>query len=232
MKICAISDTHTHHNKVEVPECDILIHAGDATHRGGTKDTAKFVNWLAAQDQAKHKVFIAGNHDFMPQTDPGQFYNLLDELDINYLEDSYVELEGLNIYGTPWTPYFCDWAFNGLEERGIDGYMYQGGPGPMNPSNKYQHLKDVYAKIPDDTDVLICHGPPAGIGISTTEEGTEVGSFELLHRALDLKNLKLGICGHIHEGRGHSYINEAYWYNVSTCNRAYKAVNPVTIIEL
>jgi hypothetical protein len=29
-----------------------------------------------------------------------------------YLEDELVEIEGIRIYGSPWQPEFCDWAFN------------------------------------------------------------------------------------------------------------------------
>ena len=33
-----------------------------------------------------------------------------------YLNDSSVELFGYKIFGSPWTPWFYDWAFNLSEE--------------------------------------------------------------------------------------------------------------------
>ena len=60
-----------------------------------------------------------------------------------YLEDSASIIEGYKVYGSPWQPEFCDWAFN--LERG-------------------QPCRDKWKLIPDDTDVLITHGPPHGHG--------------------------------------------------------------------
>ena len=41
-KIVTISDTHTHHRRVELPEGDILIHAGDFTARGRGNEVVDF----------------------------------------------------------------------------------------------------------------------------------------------------------------------------------------------
>ena len=60
-----------------------------------------------------------------------------------YLEDSAVDVCGYKIYGTPWQPDFCDWAFNL----------------PRGPE-----IRKKWQAIPHDTDILLVHGPPAGHG--------------------------------------------------------------------
>jgi len=60
---------------------------------------------------------------------------------INYLEDSSITIEGLNIYGTPAQPIFMDWAFN------------------KTPSQLENH----FAFIPENVDILITHCPPKNV---------------------------------------------------------------------
>mgnify|MGYP001244495831 CR=1 FL=1 len=48
-KICLISDTHTKHDSITIPECDLLIHAGDATYRGEADELYDFAKWLNKQ---------------------------------------------------------------------------------------------------------------------------------------------------------------------------------------
>ena len=88
-----------------------------------------------------------------------------------YLEDSGVVIDGLKFWGSPWTPEFFDWAFNA--RRGLQ-------------------LFDKWQKIPLDTDVLITHGPPAGIlDLVVTRQGeAQVGCNDLLRRIHELKKLK------------------------------------------
>ena len=75
-----------------------------------------------------------------------------------YIEDETITLYGINIYGSPWQPWFCDWGFN--VDRG-------------------EPISKIWNKIPTNTDVLITHGPPLGIGDLCTHGG-RVGCAELL----------------------------------------------------
>jgi len=50
------------HEKLELPNADILIHAGDFTSNGNLNDIKDFSNWLGTLPH-KHKVIIAGNHE-------------------------------------------------------------------------------------------------------------------------------------------------------------------------
>ena len=64
MRIVCLSDTHNLHDRIRVPEGDLLLHAGDATSRGTEKEVSVFADWLAGLPH-RHKVVVAGNHDFL-----------------------------------------------------------------------------------------------------------------------------------------------------------------------
>src|SRR5437868_14905360 len=109
-KIVCISDTHNCHDQIEIPESDILVHAGDATTSGTVEQVKAFNAWFSSLPH-RHKIFIAGNHDWLFERNNELARQLLDA-EITYLQDSSVEIEGLKIYGSPWQPRFFDWAFN------------------------------------------------------------------------------------------------------------------------
>ena len=97
-----------------------------------------------------------------------------------YLEDCATEIYGVKIYGTPWQPKFCGWAFN--LDRG-------------------QQLMEKWDMIPDDTDVLITHTPPVGYG-DLCATGDRAGCVDLLMSVQHRIRPKYHIYGHIHEGIG------------------------------
>lgn len=99
-----------------------------------------------------------------------------------YLEDSGTKVGGLNIYGSPWQPVFCDWAFN----------LERGDP-----------LRAVWKKIPDGTDILITHGPPIGHGDILKGGSERSGCVDLLMEIQKRVRPKYHIFGHIHEGYGY-----------------------------
>jgi predicted phosphohydrolase len=154
-----------------------LIHAGDVSWVGSEPQLIDFFKWFDRQ-AFKHKIFIAGNHDLMFEQNPKQAQSLIPK-SIIYLEESCVTIEGLKIYGTPITPYFFNWAFNRYPGQDIE-----------------QHMR----KIPNDTDILISHGPPYGI-LDANAKGEHCGCPSMLSKIQEVKP-KLLICGHIHEGYG------------------------------
>ncbi len=139
-RIVCLSDTHNCNEQIALPDGDILIHAGDATIRGTIDEIVLFNEWFANLPH-RRKIFVAGNHDWLFETNNAYARNLLSR-EIIYLQDSSVEIEGLKIYGSPWQPRFFDWAFN---------------------LNRGAELAEKWKLIPGDTDVLITHGPPFGI---------------------------------------------------------------------
>lgn len=223
MKIVCISDTHTFHDQVVVPEGDVLVHAGDATFRGKPREVLPFLDWLGAQPCAR-KVLIAGNHDWGYQLDDRAMYVArCAELGIDYLQDSEVVIDGVKFYGSPWQPWFCDWAFN-------------------LPRGKA--LASVWDRIPEDVNVLVTHGPPFGIldetGIAYQAAGARPnqGCEDLRTRLEHLHSLRLHVFGHIHESYGcenvtwHDPKQSVTFVNAASCNRAYRPVNPPIVVEI
>lgn len=207
-KIVCISDTHALHKNIkDIPDGDILIHAGDLTNKGELKDVESFNSWLKKLPH-KHKIVIAGNHDFCFEQKNIAARELL--TDATYLQDSFIILENLKIYGSPWQPWFYDWAFN----------LRRGEP-----------LKAVWQQIPEDTDILITHGPPYGI-LDKTDNGDLVGCEELIKRIEKLRKLKLHVFGHIHEAYGQHKINNVSFVNASTCTLQYNPTNDAIVVEI
>lgn len=211
MKIVCISDTHELHHKIQIPECDLLIHAGDFTGRGHPTAIASFNAWLKTVP-AKHKVICAGNHDLTFEDNPVVARSLI--TNAIYLEDSFVVIDGFKIYASPHQPEFCDWGFN--LPRG-------------------EALKKKWDLIPDDTDILITHSPPYGYGDKLDEHGSQPGQrvgCEELIKAVDRVKPKLHVFGHIHCGYGQYLHNETLMVNASSCDEQYRPINSPIVVEI
>lgn len=214
MKIVCISDTHNCNEQIDVPDGDILIHSGDATSTGTTEEIRRFNRWFAGLSH-KHKIFIAGNHDWLFEREPVSARRLLDP-SIIYLKDSACEIDGLKIYGSPWQPRFYDWAFNLM--RGAE-------------------IAEKWKLIPNDIDVLITHGPPHGILDEVPRQwGIENTGCEELRKRVDeiawFGKLKLHVFGHIHCGYGRSEVNGIQYVNASSCDEQYNPTQPPIVIDL
>ena len=206
MRIVAISDTHMRHEHVVVPDGDVLIHAGDFTRRGALEDVKAFDGWLATLPH-RHKIVIAGNHDWCFQIAPEQARGCLTHA--TYLEDSGAVIEGVRFWGSPWQPWFLDWAFNL----------------PRGPQ-----LAEKWALVPAETEVLVTHGPPRGFG-DLTRNGEEVGCEDLLERIRALQP-RLHICGHIHEGSGVRTDGGVRYVNASVLDADYAVRHPARVLDL
>lgn len=202
MKLVCISDTHNLCPNLEIPECDVLIHAGDGTMGGSESEMGEFLNWFEAHP-GKHKLYVPGNHDFCLDVGGGYWSGS----DPTILTDNGIEIDGTKFWGSPWQSNLPGWAFH---------------KSPKEISEKWD-------LIPRDTDVLITHVPPYGLG-DTVVGGKKVGCATLRRRTKEL-DLKLHVFGHIHEGYG-SY-NEGRSINVSICDERYSnQFNKPVVIEL
>ncbi len=213
MNITFISDTHGKHNLIPsdyLSGGDIIIHAGDITSRGGEYETTSFLLWYNELPY-KHKIFIAGNHDFFFETvDNHRLTSLLSDYpNITYLNDSGVEIEGIKIWGSPVQPWFYDWAFN---RRGEE-------------INKHWDL------IPLDTNILITHGPIFGY-LDLTAGGVSAGCDFLRAKLPELTDLKIHVSGHIHEGYGkYEFSDSQIFLNASVLNIRYEMQNRPIFME-
>ena len=228
MKIVAISDLHGKWNKIkDVPECDVLISAGDFSFTGEKHMVRDFHAWLNKQP-AKHIISVNGNHEtYRDVTDhPSRrsHHTFAEAKEIaekecprvHFIGDhGTVVIDGVKFHGSAITPWFYDWAWN--RRRGME-------------------IEAEWAKIPDDVNVLITHGPVYGIldavyymdGITLKER---VGCQDLYKRMLELKDCNLHICGHIHGSHGYKYFNDTHFYNVSICDEQYCPTNTITVID-
>lgn len=209
MRVVCLADTHGFHDKIEVPKGDILIVAGDFTKIGRLREVSSFNFWLSQQN-FKHKIIVAGNHDKLFQVDPGIAKIILNEKKVIYLEDNFVEIDNIKFYGSPWSLKFYNWWFTfpkGSEE-----------------------LREKWNLIPDDTDVLITHCPPFGI-MDQSMEGVNCGCEILLERIKKI-NPKYHIFGHIHEEYGQLKQGNVNFINASICTRSYMPINKPIIIDI
>lgn len=227
LRLVCISDTHNQEGKMEkLPEGDVLIHAGDWTGTGTQRQVISFIRWFASQPH-KHKILVAGNHELtmdLPyyQTNWHRFHPrkalpahdiksyVLREEGIHYLEDSSIEIEGWKFYGSPVSPSFGGWAFN--VDRGLP-------------------IRAVWGCIPEDTDVLITHGPPYGYG-DKLAIGERVGCKDLLDEVINRVKPQVHVFGHIHEGYGEYDVEGVKLLNVAICDEGYIHTNPPTVFDL
>lgn len=176
VRLVLLSDTHLLHRNIDVPDADILIHAGDFTMFGKSRLAIIDFNAWLGELPYRHRILVPGNHEFFLEADPVK-RSLLSNATV--LINEGIEIEGLRIWGSPVTP-LCSGAF-GLSAAG--------------------DRRQLYAQIPEDTDVLITHGPPYGILDSAPNSGVHSGCQELLDAVMRI-HPKLHVFGHVHGARG------------------------------
>ena len=178
MKFIAISDTHCRHRSLRIPKGDVLLHAGDISLRGDRREIVDFLDWFGKLPHP-HKIFIAGNHDFFFEREKASAIKKLLPDSVQYLKEETIDINGIKIWGSPYTPWFFKWAFN--KRRGVA-------------------LAEHWKNIPSDADVLLTHGPAYGI-LDVVIGEQNAGDKDLLKKLLEVKP-KVHICGHIHESHG------------------------------
>ena len=114
---------------------------------------------LRKANKFQYSILIAGNHDLHFDVHYSGMWRhsnqAASEMDAfvrseesvaKYLLNESCVLFGIKFWGSPMTPEFCGWAFN--RERGDE-------------------LAKEWSQIPNDTNVLITHGPPYLHGLVT-----------------------------------------------------------------
>ena len=212
MRLVCISDTHGDHEGLELPDGDVLIHAGDLSAHGRQNETLAFMRWLGLQP-FEHKLCIAGNHDRFMEQEPSMTKQFAAEHNVRLLNDSGCGIGDLQFWGSPITPRFFNWAF--MRD-------------PGEPIEAHWNL------IPASTDVLITHGPPFGIMDEVERPDGSIdntGCPSLLARIEQLRP-KVHIFGHIHEGHGYAEKDGTGYYNVSTMDEHYRRKHSPVVIDL
>lgn len=200
--IISFSDLHGQYSKklnewfISNP-ADVLLFAGDL-QLNKYDDGSKFLSWIDKLPY-EHKICIFGNHD-------SNFLNVLQEIkqykNIHFLNNESINIDGINIWGSPYSVQFMNWWFMKSEDE----------------------LEKIYKNIPEDTNILLTHTPPFGI-LDKTVGGINIGSKSLLDRIQELSNLKYHLFGHCHENFGVAKINKTIFMNASMLDEKYSFVN-------
>lgn len=183
MRSWLVSDTHGFHHNLKVPtDVDMVIHCGDCsnTHNPHLNyvEVTNFMDWFDWLD-IKHKIFVPGNHDTSIEAG---LVDLTQYKSITPLIHELVTIEGLKIFGSPYTPRYGDWAF-------------------MKNRNR---MELVWASMPS-ADIVVTHGPPKGY-LDLTEDIDDrknlihVGCKSLANKIVEIAP-KVHCFGHIHSER-------------------------------
>jgi len=207
MRIVTLSDTHTQHHDVKVPEGDVLLFAGDGEFRTAL-DLINFNDWLSTMKH-EHIITIAGNHDFFCERHPNEVKQYLTKA-IYLKDDQYVLPNGIAVWGSPMTLMFMDWAFMETEDN-LDRYCW--------------------SKIPKNTDILLVHGPAyKHLDIGRPRSGN-LGSITLAKKIEELR-IPYVIHGHIHGSYGIEKTKHTTYINCSLLDENYDLVNEPIVIDL
>ena len=216
MIITVISDTHGKHNEItqDLPGGDLLLHAGDISSMGYQHEVQQFCKWFNNVENYGHKIFIAGNHDWGFQNNVEKIMEIVNSYKtVDYIQDETVSVgddkKMVNVYGSPWQPEFYNWAFN-LPKNGDE-------------------LAAKWDAIPDNTDILITHGPAFGVLDTVSGKMWDNLGCQLLTDKIKTIKPKIHLCGHIHSGYGYFFDGDTHFLNASVLNEAYQYTNePLT----
>ena len=217
MKICLTSDWHGY--LPEIPPCDLLVMAGDYEPNTDRLQSLGFYRNIGRHLRAapcRHVVMIAGNHDWLLYEQPDVALAAVAEFRrVRYLKDGGTEVDGLRIWGSPWTPPFFDWAF-------------------MKPEDE---LARVYAAAPETVDVLVTHGPPRDV-LDRNGSGRPCGSTALLDYVKRAQP-RLHVFGHIHEQGGKAaglLVDDAGTFvqcvNACFVDAGYRPKHPPQVVDV
>lgn len=223
MKIVAISDNHCQNllTKWDLPEGDVLVHAGDLTAIGDERQIEKMARQLSKLGERYYIViFVPGNHDKLFANDRTRAINIMNSYGVTTLIDEGLIFNGINFYGTPW-----------MQLQPEDLLKLE----PEAVAFSRLDCRERYDRIPSSTHVLVTHQPPGGI-LDKMKNGENIGSSQLasaIHRKLDvMSHPVVFIFGHNHTGHGMVDNIGRRFYNVSLCDEKYQPCYEPTVITL
>lgn len=207
IRVVLISDTHGDHRSMTIPDGDILIHAGDFTCYGRREQAIDFNDWLGTLPH-QYKIVINGNHE-SNATWKREASSILSNAIFLCQQSLELCINGcrINIFGTDFF-----WPTANCGHPFLD-------------------------QIPNDCDILVCHGPPLGLA-----DGGK-GCKYLLKKCISLVagagkteaigRLRLVVCGHIHYGYGiDTSLNGLTVVNASNCGSERKVENDPIVLDI
>lgn len=219
MKIVCISDTHNQQRNVMLPPGDVLVHAGDMTNHGTPVEIYQVALWIDKhRKNYKSVVITPGNHDILFEKDEiwaREYFSGMKN--VHVLINQEVVIDGMRFWGSPWTKRFFNWAFNSDD------------------------LQSHWGMIPSDTDVLVTHEPPLGIGdfieyqdlpgLPRSKEREHLGC-SLLKKKVEELQPRLHIYGHIHGGAGTRRLGRTIMVNAAQLDDRYQHVHEPIVVEI
>jgi len=210
LRFVCISDTHTRHHLIDIPDGDCIIISGDICWNVLPKEDPyehlrNLNTWLGKLPH-KYKLVIAGNHDKVCAK-AGQSVVQRVLTNATYLQDSQTEIEGLKIYGSPYSPQAGNYFTAFQHKRGSDD------------------LRKKWEQIPEGLDVLITHSPPKGY--CDNKKGCEF----LLEAVLSTKP-KFHVFGHFHHAYGVAQNSFTTFVNAASLNELYLPFGQAIVFDI
>ncbi|KAG2412059.1 hypothetical protein HFD88_009615 [Aspergillus terreus] len=221
IRVVCISDTHSL-EWTDVPDGDLLIHAGDLCNDGSVREIQAAVDWLRSLPH-RHKVVICGNHD--------SYFDVRSRLahdrDDPQLKDSFAEVSAstASLHSVADDPSArIDWGDIIYLQHSSVTLSFPGGSGggaaarprpltlygaphipaivPFGPEHAFTyppHHDAWSGTVPPATDILITHTPPAAHRDLSPVYST--GCPFLLAEAWRVRP-RLHVFGHVHAAYG------------------------------
>ncbi len=209
MKLVVLSDNHTEYN-FEVPDGDVLIHAGDFSYTGRPVEIQGFIEWLKEQPH-EHKLWIPGNHELSLEDFPYNIEVIENETNSVCIHNKEYEIDGVKFFGTAHTPEFMGWAYGFSKRQG-----------------------EIFWENAPEADVVVCHGPPKDILDSPTPTyPMDRFGCEYFREYIERTSPKVVVFGHIHGSGGQTEkVNDTICANVAVMDEDYDIVREPTVIEI
>nr|OQO22404.1 hypothetical protein B0A51_12203 [Rachicladosporium sp. CCFEE 5018] len=186
----------------KMPRVDVLLHCGDLTQVGGLSAYRKALELLGPID-AELKLVIPGNHDI--SLDGEHWATHLDEDDEPEEHDQAVEIMTGKLATDAGVTYLTEGTHHFTLKNGATFSLFAS---PYQPERGewafgYPRNADHFAsKVPENTDIMMTHGPSMGTLDLIPNRNEHVGCHSLL-KAVERAGPKMHCFGHIHEGYGY-----------------------------
>ena len=210
------------------PEADKVMKKVEETVQEGSfqsPSSSSSRNLDTNHGPAEEIICISGNHDitFQPETYEHNwkvFHRKRGPYDTSvarssltnclFLKDEAYKFKHIQFYGSPCTPEYGDcWAY--MQSR--------------------DEISKIWDKIPNETDVLVTHGPPLGRG-DLCWSGVRAGCIDLLRQVQERIQPRIHIFGHIHESAGVTYDGTTLFVNAASCTLEYDPENCCIVVDL
>lgn len=256
VRFVCISDTYSMHDQVEIPEGDILIHAGNFTRMGKIEEVEKFNTWLGTLPH-KFKIIIAGPNELTFDKELLQNKNALTKFEINMeeLNSYFMDRKKTHLQECGANKELIDvvlrnkcWEMKSLITEGIYledfsvklyNMMIYGSPWTPQQHhtkafcvNQGAECFDKWQKIPSDTDILITHVPPFGHGDVSQSGEEQIGCVELFTTIQEKIRPKYHVFGNNYPGYGITTDETTKYVNATTCVEHYEDKNKPIVFNV